>query len=359
MEEMWLNLKKASRYKKAKLGIGVVSALLIGFLFIIGIAYKQGALVYGSFSNATYSADESLIEVSINQKTIIDITPENMDFGLLDPGSIGKVYNVTDGTNDAVQLSSFEIENMGSTNITHVWLNVTQPAQNPFGSGFASYYDPGNWIAVNVTWIKSKGNAPTYNNSMSYVDRIEFNESKELVYLNTPLNTVSYGRLRFANKEYFWAINATDPTSPCSAASTTTPIWLVLGNPNEPHNVTDTGDINLRDGDEIVIKYTSYDATTGYVYPTRAVEYPVSGEEYLMLISGDCSHVRLVKWNRDAIPSGADGLLSNNGYVFSTSNPSQGLLPGQGIVMQIETRVPYGVVAAGYTGYLTVIADTF
>ncbi len=354
MEEIWTNLKKVVRYRRAKRGIGVVSVLLvlIGALFVF-ITPKE--VVFGEFSNATYSYDEAVVNVTINAKTIIDITPEIMDFGLLDPGSIGKVYNVTDGTNNAIQLGQFEIENLGSTNITQVWLNVTQPAQNPFGSGNAALYDPGNWIAVNVSWYK-KNQVPTWNNSMSYVDRIEFNESKELVYLNTPLNTKSYGRLRFANQEYFWAINTS--ASNCQA-STTTPVYLVLGNPSEPHNVTDTGDINLRDGDEVVVEYTAYDATTGYSYPTKAIEYPVNGEEYVILIAGDCSHIRLVKWNHDALPAGVDTLLSNKGYVFSTTNAAQGLLPGEGIAMNIEMRVPYGVVASPYTGYLTVIASTW
>ncbi len=352
MEEMWLNLKKAKMAKKARYGIGVVSALLVAFVFVF--IHKQAGIVYGEFSTATMSGDEAQILVTINGKTIIDITPEIMNFGLLDPGSIGNVYNVTDGTNNDIQLSQYEIENLGSTNITQIWLNVTQPTQNPFGTGISAYYDPGNWIAVNVSWIKTTSGVPTYDNSISYVDRIEFNESKELVYLNTPLNTVSYGRLRFANKEYFWAINTT--AANC-LATTTTPVFLVLGNPNEPHNVTDTGDINLVDGDEVVLRYTGNDGT--YSYPETALKnYPVTGEEYVPLIAGDCSHVRLVKWNKDALPAGVENLLSNYGYVFNTTDSTQGLLPGQAIAMNIEMRVPYGVVQGSYTGYLTVVASS-
>ena len=343
-----MNLKKIKRMRSAKNGIGIAALFFILLLAAVNVAIADDPDYYAS---ATYGWDKANITVTINQKTIIDVTPEVMDFGNVDPGNVVSQYNVTDGTNNVVQLSQFEIENLGSTNITKVWLNVTQPSSNPFGTGQYSLYDPANWIAVRVDWIKTSSNTPSYTDTISYIDRKEFNESKELVYLNLPTNTKSYGRFRNANKEYFWAVTSTGAN--CDASTNT--VNLYLGNPNEPHNVTNTGDINLVDGDEVTVSYSGTQAYNGITYslPTAATSY--NGEEYVFLVATDCSHIRAVKWNADA--PGTDK-LSNYGYVFNTTDSTQGLLPGQGIALSIEMRVPYGVVAHSYEGWMTVVASS-
>ncbi len=348
-----LNLKKVKRLRAAKAGYGIAAVffvLVLAALIKVGVADDP---VY--YASAIYSWDRANITVTINQKTIVDITPEVMNFGLVDPGTIVTAYNVSDGTNNIVQLSQFEIENLGSTNLTHVWLNVTQPTSNPFGTGLSGLYDPGNWIAVNVSWFKD-GVTPTYTNTMSFVDRIEFNESKELVYLNLPANTKSYGRFRIANREYFWAINASGTNCDSSVAGNT--VNLILANPAEPHNVTQTGDINLVDGDEVLVSYaasTGTDPNSGITYSLPSAATTYNGEEYVFLVATDCSHIRAVKWNADAP---GNTLLSNNGYLFEAATPEAGIYPGQAIALNIEMRVPYGVVASKYEGWLTVVADS-
>lgn len=346
------NLRKVKRLRAAKAGYGIAAVFFVLVLAaLVKVSMADDPVYYAS---ATYGWDRANITVTINQKTIVDVTPEVMNFGLTDPGTIVTAYNVSDGTNNIIQLSKFEIENLGSTNLTHVWLNVTQPNSNPFGTGLSGLYDPGNWIAVNVSWYKD-GITPTYTNTISFIDRIEFNESKELVYLNLPPNTKSYGRLRVANREYFWAINSSGAN--CDS-STSTPVYLILSNPNEPHNVTQTGDINLVDGDEVIVGYQNVvgtDPNSGITYslPTTSITY--NGEEYVFLVATDCSHIRVVKWNADAPGS---TLLSNGGYLFEAATPDTGIYPGQAIALNIEMRVPYGVVAGKYEGWLTVVADS-
>jgi len=142
------NLRKVKRLRAARAGYGIAAMFFVLVLAaLVKVSVADDPVYYAS---ATYGWDRANITVTINQKTIVDITPEIMNFGLVDPGSTVTAYNVTDGTNNVIQLSQFEIENLGSTNLTHVWLNVTQPSTNPFGTGNANLYDPGNWIAVNV-----------------------------------------------------------------------------------------------------------------------------------------------------------------------------------------------------------------
>jgi len=344
------NLRKVKRLRAAKAGYGIAAVF---FVLLMAVFVRTGMAdddVY--YASATYGWDRANITVTVNQKTIIDITPEVMDFGLVDPGTRVYSYNVSDGTNNVIELSQFEVENLGSTNLTKIWLNVTQPTSNPFGTGNAALYDPGNWIAVNVSWVRDQTGTVSYTNTMSYVDRIEFNESKELVYLNTPANTVSYGRFRVAFWEYFWAINSTGT----NCDPTTATVNLVLGNPAEPHNVTRTGDINLVDGDEVVVSYASVgtDPNSGITYAVPSAATTYNGEQYVFLVATDCSHIRAVRWNADA-PGVAN--LDNQGYLFSAADPSVGLYPGQALALNIEMRVPYGVVASKYQGWLTVVAS--
>lgn len=345
-----MNVKRIKRRRLEKAGIGIASLFFVFALVLGGLQLVSASNDPGTYSNDTFSYDAANITVTVNAKTIVDVSPEVMDFGLLDPGSVGKVYNVTDGQNNNIQLGQFEIENLGSTNIKHVWLNVTQPTQRPFGTGNYQLYDPGNWIAVNVSWV-SHGSLPN-NDSMSYVDRIEYNSSKPIIYLNLPNNYKSYGKLRFANHEYFWAINATGST--CDSSATGNTVMLVLSDPNNPHNVTQTGDIDLKNDDDNVYVTYSNTVTDGYDIPNSQTVY-VNGEVYEFLVAADCSNIRIVKWNADA--PGATTVLADEGYVYKDS---VGLYPGDGIGMNIEMRVPYGVVAhAGYEGWLTVLASSY
>ena len=334
-----------------------MTAVLTGTAFLAAILVTvllATSFVLASGNSATSSWDNATVRVTIGQITMIDITPELMDFGTAYPGDIITQYIVNDGSNNNVQLSAFQIENIGSTNITKIWLNVTQPSQRPFGTGDTSLYDPANWLAVNISF--APGSMPT-TIARSYVDRIEFNDT-QLVYLKTPSNTKTYGRLRMGENEYFWAINTTGDN--CSTPATT-PVYFVIGNENEPHNQNQTGDIDLTDGDEKMVSYSTnpvpYD-NDQWIAPSAKLTY--LNQDYLVYISDDCTKVRFVAWNRDiATTVGGSSLLSNNASVFDSDIAGRAMYPGESMAMNIEMRVPYGVPQySSYEGFLTVIATT-
>ncbi len=336
-----------------KFGIGVVMAA-IALIAALFVSFNPN--VEAAYNAENSSWDNSTVTVKIGPITMIDVTPEKMDFGTAIPGEIISVYNVTDTTNDLVNLTAFQIENIGSTNISKIWLNVTKPRENPFGTGNASKYNPGNWLAVSIRFYPEGLTVPTQD--MSYIHRVEFNTSQEIVYLKKPQNTVSYGRFRVGSNEYFWALTSSDGSCPTTTGSTLT---FIIGNYSEPHTQNDTGDIDLTDGDERIITLTLN--TDGWFVPatgSSALDFNGANENYMVIVNGSCNEVHFVAWDRDFAESVAKADVSklpNNASVFDETIAGQPLYPGQSIAMNVQLRIPYGVPTANYMGYMTVVAS--
>ena len=343
---------------ETKFGIGV-AMLVIAAMAVILItgSVKPVAAAYNSVNE---SWDESTVTVQIGAKTMIDVTPELIDFGLTYPGEIVKEYR-PNSTFGQQNISAFQIENIGSTNISKIWLNVTRPKVNPFGTGVPSNYNPGNWIAVDINFTVGNSTylATMSDINMSYIHRVEFNTSQPIVYLKKPPGTTAYGRFRVGSNEYFWAIVGNCTADP----------WILfyMGNNSEPHNQNQTGDIDLTDGDEIYInltRTTGKDGNTWFV-PASSSDVlkfkNVEGylEQYLVIVNGSCNAVHFVGWDRDfADMTGANvAYLPSDTAVFDEALAGQPLYPGEDLAMNIELRVPYGVPASTYTGYMTVVAS--
>ena len=292
-----------------------------------------GAIVVaalGSQVKAATDAEGSTIVVEVAQKTMIDLTPASFTWTGLDPGSTGSVMQA-------------QIENIGSTNLTKIWFNVTQPSDRPFGTGTNASYDSGNYV-----WIARE------SGDYYAVDRVEFNESRSLVYLtdpdgNTPPDGTkySYGRFRDAGSEYFWMLDKSSGN--CAGAT------FYIG--DLAHTKTQTGSVDfsscsagLNNAPGTGCRYGTLTAATGGGWCYADVN--IGGKSYVVAVDNSTLgyKIRWSHWNQD-LP-GADS--ASNDETFYTGN----LYPGGSTVANITVHVPFGV-AMGYshTGTLYVIGS--
>ncbi len=287
------------------------------------------------------------IYVTVSNLTMVDINPANLTWINIPPGVQSNCSaHCGPGNKEVIQ-----IENIGSTNITNIWFNSTQPDVMPFGSGNINNYDPGNFVVIrrNVT-----------GSPFHFVDRKEFNES-ELIYLNLPpaggstVPGMAHGRLRSGGSEYFWVMNVSD------GSCNDTEFWIG----NDPHTQTQTGTVSFTAcGDPLTGLGTAGDCRTGSFTPTLGntwgtlnLSLGVTGSEnYTVATEMDCSgnnvSVRFWHWNMDA--PGSSGSSNNYQEYFYTT----ALVPGEHIIANVKIRVPYGTMAGVLPiGYLTVIAQ--
>ncbi|MCK5698390.1 MAG: hypothetical protein KAH93_00945 [Candidatus Aenigmarchaeota archaeon] len=336
--------------KERKIG---ESKILVSFFGIVVIALLAFITTGQELGDAINVTDNATIMVSLNIKTMIDISPENMSFGTADPGT--RVGNYTNDELFGVSKTGFQLENIGSTNITNMWLNITQPSERPFATGDSSKYDAANFISASIN--SSPDNMTIIaQNTMSFIDRLEYNETRELVYLNLPSDTRSHGRLRSGHNEFFWALSTTGTDCNASANAVTFTIGTVA------HNQTQTGTIDLVGGSvQSATLAAMYDGgfNANWSYSSASPNYITvdsPSSDYCVAAYIDCSKVRIFRWNADAPGAGTCG-LSGSGYVYNSTNTE--LLPGDSMAMNIEMRVPFGTAMGQVkTGYLTVIAQS-
>ncbi|MCK4551107.1 MAG: hypothetical protein KAT91_04085 [Candidatus Aenigmarchaeota archaeon] len=330
--------------------------IIVG-LFVVLAVFAAGL---GSPKMATAAldvndTDTASVKVTVSSLAMIDISPNNMSFETMNPGETKSNY--TNAELSGVQKQGFQIENVGSVNITHIWLNVTQPKANPFGTGDANNYNAANFVAIKIngtldTNTTGTGSNNGLNTEYSMIDRLEYNASRELVYLNLPPNKLSYGRLRAGMNEYFWVING----SSCTVGDN--PEFRIGA---IPHNKTDTGTIDLVGGSVTSAVLSVEDAAyNGWIAASTNITVQTGNggnEEYLILATNvTCNPVRFVKWNAD-VP-GADA-LSNKGYIFDTESAGEDLTPADSIAMDIQMRVPWGTIQGNIgIGTITVFANT-
>jgi len=222
---------------------------------------------------------------------------------------------------------------VGSTNISYIWFNTTYPPTRPFGSGDNGSYDSANYVLIS----KYK------QNDFWWVNRVDYNESQELVYLYTPSGWW-YGRIRNGSTEYFWAI---DTSQPCNDT--------VIRIGNTPHTLTQDGTTDFVNGPSgsPPTDWTEYDLDMVDLY-TGVTNVTIDGRDYCLAVT-NCSRVMLYKWNKDA--PGADS-CDNDIYFWSKDDDGY-LHPGNSTIADLIIRVPYGVFQ-GYSkqGVLTAIVQS-
>jgi len=312
-----------------------------GYLILVFTAAVAIFILPDASAQSTVNKTDTLnIYVTVANLTMVDINPANLTWINIPPGTESNSSYAASGNKEAIQ-----IENIGSTNITNIWFNVSQPSVMPFGSGDINNYDPGNFIVIRRNTTGAK---------FYFVDRKEFNES-ELIYLTLPGGEVVHGRLRSANHEYFWVVNVTDGT--CND----TEFWIG----NSPHNQTDTGTVDFTQACGSLTGTVTEDCRTGNFVPSSDNQWGVlnltvgpsaGGENYTVIIPTDCTGnnvtIRFWHWNMDA--PGSSG-SSNAFQEYFRTTP---LVPGAKDIANVKIRVPYGTIAGTLpTGYLTVIAQ--
>lgn len=183
-------------------------------------------------------SENSTVQVQVASLTAIDVTPSLLDYNSINPGE-------RDEVDDAEGFTGVEVENIGSVNITQVWANATVPQDRPFGSGFATEYDAGNFIQINATGEGQAGVVGP-DDYYSFVNRREYNESNDLNYIFTPPSPEEwrYGRFRAGDQEFFWAVNTSISGSGCDADADSDDFRVGTA----AHNETKTGSNDFTDG---------------------------------------------------------------------------------------------------------------
>jgi len=303
------------------------------------------ALVFAVMGVAFAAQSEDVLNVTVivSTKTMVDVNPAAFSYTGAEPGSA----NYTDDSG----YTAVQIENIGSHNITHIWFNVTQPEERPFATANATKYDAGNFVV-----LKQEGGS-----AYLFVDRLDFNESKTIVYLTDPSGNIppqspyKYGRFRNASNEWFWFVNP-DANGWCNSTSAT----FYLANEPKTSDSTGTTDFSSCSGSLSTAPSgsgcrsgsptsTVDDGTQNWSYIADVALS--SNEHYHVAINQWCNETRWVKWNVDA--PGASDALSVADYFISNDLP-----PGDSVIAYTGIHVPYGTMEGTVKkGYLTVIVN--
>lgn len=286
--------------------------------------------VIAAFSNLVPAAQDdesSAIILDVGEQMMIDLTPASFSWSSLNPGTVGSVKQA-------------QIENIGSDNITTIWFNVTQPTSNPYGSG-----NNGSYEASNFVWIARE------DGNYYAVDRLEFNETRGLVYLkdpdgNSPPNGTKwvYGRFRNATQEWFWMFDKTGDT--CVSNN------FYIGDVAHTESVTGTVDFSgacvndLTASPGASCRYgTLTDSGDGWCY----ADINIGGLNYTIAADDtNLDRVRWSHWNQDLPGSGT--------YIESFYSGT--LYPGNSTVANITVHLSYGVSSGTLNqGELYVIAS--
>lgn len=294
------------KYKKEMLVSLLICALILSFT---------------QLAPAEENAEGSTITLEVGSQTLIDLTPASFSWSGINPGVVGSVKQA-------------QIENIGSTNLTKIWFNVTQPTDRPYGTG-----SNGSYVASNFVWLaRETGN-------YFAVDRLEFNETRSLVYLtdddgNTPPNGTkyAYGRFRNATGDIFWMLDKS--SGDCDGAN------FYVG--DEAHTKTATGSVDFSGCDSGLNNDPTTNCRFGTLTADAANNYcwadvNIDGSNYTIAVDNSTLgyKVRWSHWNQD-LP-GADTATNDETFYSGT------LYPGNSTVANITVYVTYGV-AQGILG---------
>lgn len=160
-----------------------------------------------STASAQDATDDSEVNVTVASETAVDLDPRYLNYSSgLTPGSTE--------TLDDSEVSALQVENVGSENITDVWMDASEPTSDPFGTGFASEYDAANFMQIylNSTIISDEfssldGSLSDYRDKPVFINRRDYAENRDLSYIFVDGEDAwEYGRFRAGEEEYFWAV---------------------------------------------------------------------------------------------------------------------------------------------------------
>lgn len=281
---------------------------------LVSIAICALITLFSQMAPATQDDEYSTINVSVGERMMIDLTPASFAWSSLDPGSAGSIKQA-------------QIENIGSDNITTLWFNVTQPASNPYGTG-----NNGSYEASNFVWIARE------TGSYYAVDRLEFNETRSLIYLtdpdgNSPPNATKwvYGRFRNASIEWFWMFDKTGGT--CASH------LFYVGDVG--HTETTTGSVDFSSCSGALTNAPGTGCRLGtmtdagsWCYADIKIGNQGSGLNYTIAVDdANLDRVRWSHWNQDLPGSGTYIETFYSGILY----------PGNSTVANLTVYISYGV----------------
>ncbi|MEM5831170.1 MAG: hypothetical protein QXO40_03130, partial [Candidatus Aenigmatarchaeota archaeon] len=234
--------------------------LAVLFMAILPIAFAQP------------NTDTATVSVSVSSVTAIDINPASFTF-----------TNIPPGTNSTAQF--FQLENIGSNNITTIYANVTTTTSNPYGTGTASNYNAGEFVRIDNST----------NGNFYYVENKNWNEPKPL-YVNVPdgwsegnqagsswgyfVRIRSVGLETSEGEEYF-AITINGTPTGCSGSNAR----ALIG--KTPHTKSQTGTIDFSGG-------TDYAQVNNNGFPQNVNSII---DAHKVVISDDCRSISLKYWD--------------------------------------------------------------
>jgi hypothetical protein len=324
-------------------------------LALLVTAIAAGLTASGS---AVTNSEDGTIEVNVTSTTKIDLSPNTLDYNNVEPGT-----NVTESVNG---YEGIEVENKGSTNVTKIWVETTEPADRPFGTGLASEYDAGNFIQLKTKGQAGSKNAP--DAGFHYAGRRSYNESNKLSYVTEPTDEgeIRYGRFRSANETFFWAINQSGSGgtggNTCTGGSGA---WLKIG--NDPHSKDSIGSVDFSDTSEFDA-YNLSIAGAGNAGRADNVNFKTyesaSNEKQYSAFtwcgdsgtpgSSNATFVSFRRYDRQQVfNSGTDYSTASNSLqnLLSATGPDQpqALKPGEHFTVKTRMSIPFGV-ATGEVG---------
>jgi hypothetical protein len=224
------------------------------------IAFTFLLIGMASAAAAQTTAQDTDINVSVSGTTELDVRPTQLNYTTaLEPGVQASPSDEENG------YSAVEIENIGSNNISQVYVEASQPTTNPFGTGTTSSYDSGNFVMVNTNSSVNGdyGTAEGWDTSLAsgvpqnyhYVNRVEFEDDPipsyiDLAQSNTPLKfsnpstlEADVGRFREGDQWYFYTIYYDGSTDAAACSGGNSELWVG----NDPHTPTATGTTDFTD----------------------------------------------------------------------------------------------------------------
>ncbi len=299
------------------------SSIIIGIIalgIVIGIA-------------SAANTDTVTIDINVSYEVSVDINPNSTAW-----------YGLGVGTTSSPK--PFQIQNVGSVNISTIDASITNADTNPYGGQSAALHNAGDFILLNST-----NNATFY-----YINKIDWNESVPN-YITTPTdwtegpNRGYFGRIRTVSdddvgQEYFWFTNMTNGTG---GGNCSTDGRLLIA--NHPRTVTDTGDTDFTNSGN----YTAIDLTASDGYTTGEGEIPSSHPlaGYCVQVSADCSTVKIFHFNKDLDDGDGTSVCSSDQYVYNGT-----LEPGDTTEIWLEAKIPLGVAEGDVSaGTLTITAS--
>jgi len=314
-----------------------------------------------TLTTAADDEQDSDITVQIEEETIVDIQPSNLEWGTegtgLPPGSIA------DASDEQNEYGSIFIENLGSTEIEQVWFDTTSASQteDPFGSTEETN-DPSNFITL--------GEDLESNEDAQFVNRREFalgsDAAEDFIFIDIN-DGWDLGRLRTVGideededfgKEYFWSIDFDSVTE----VSDLDGEELILATDERTEEQTGTEDLTSDCDQDSECNINSFNAegATSVVIGAQDDE-PEEGKEYCAVADPDTETVNFIKWSPEH-PGADSGDCADTVEYFVDSSEGDGLVPGDYETINIRAFIPFGVAATEDTddleGELTVFASS-